>query len=131
MRLGQRSTRIRHGPGRQLSLGRQLSSAVARPRLARLAVWLPILAIVLATTAYARTTSVGPGRIVCNASFCEMGTSARPQERVRVIVSDLPREEIARLRKCTGVSKPCIVEVDGEEQGGPMKIMAISIRWSE
>ena len=44
-----------------------------------------------------------------------MGSGARPKERVRVIVSDLPREEIYRLRKCTGVAKPCIVTVEGVE----------------
>jgi hypothetical protein len=74
-------------------------------------------------------TTVGPGRIVCNAAFCQLGSGARPKERFRVIVSDLPREEIHRLRKCTGVAKPCIVAIDGIEQGNPMRIMATSIRW--
>ena len=75
--------------------------------------------------------TAGPGRIVCNASFCQLGSGARPKERFRVIVSDLPREEIRRLRKCTGVAKPCIVTVDGVEQGNPMRIMATAIRWQE
>jgi hypothetical protein len=52
-------------------------------------------------------------------------------ERFRVIVSDLPREEIHRLRKCTGVAKPCIVAIDGVEQGNPMRIMATSIHWQD
>ena len=59
----------------------------------------------------------GPARIVCNAAFCEMGSGARPKERVRVIVSDLPPDEIHRLRKCTGVAKPCMVTIDGSERG--------------
>jgi hypothetical protein len=75
--------------------------------------------------------TAGPGRIICNASFCELGSGARPKERVRVIVSDLPRDEIGRLRKCTGVAKPCIVTIDGIEQGVPMRIMAKTIRWQE
>ncbi|MGD0104802.1 MAG: hypothetical protein ABSC06_12275 [Rhodopila sp.] len=74
---------------------------------------------------------VGPDRIVCNASFCEMGSGARPKERVRVIVSNLPQDEIRRLRKCTGVAPPCIVTVKGTEQGDPMKIMASTIDWQD
>jgi hypothetical protein len=79
----------------------------------------------------ADTTTVGPARIVCNASFCEMGSSARPKERVRVIASDLPQEEIHRLRKCTGVAKPCIVTIEGTQQGGPARIMASNIHWQQ
>jgi hypothetical protein len=33
------------------------------------------------------------------------------------------------LRKCTGVAKPCIVTIQGTQQGDAMKIMAASIRW--
>jgi hypothetical protein len=84
-----------------------------------------------ASAADTRTATVGPARIICNAAFCEMGSGARPKERVRVIVSDLPHEEIRRLRKCTGVAKPCIVTIDGTEQGSPMKIMATSIVWQD
>jgi hypothetical protein len=89
-------------------------------------------AAALAATAQAQPAvpaAVGPGRIVCNASFCEMGSSARPKERIRVIVSNLLPEEIHRLRKCTGVAKPCIVTIQGTQQGDAMKIMAASIRW--
>lgn len=85
--------------------------------------------LAMAGSAAAQTVLAGPGRIVCNASFCELGSGARPKERFRVIVSDLPRDEIHRLRKCTGIAKPCIVTVEGNEQGGPMKIIARSIRW--
>jgi hypothetical protein len=84
-----------------------------------------------ADTKTADPTTVGPARIVCNAAFCEMGSGARPKERVRVIVSNLPQEEIHRLRKCTGVAKPCIVTIEGTRQGGPMRVMASSIRWQE
>jgi hypothetical protein len=73
--------------------------------------------------------SIGPARIVCNAAFCQMGSGARPKERFRVIVSDLPKEEIHRLRKCTGVAKPCVVTIEGIEQGDPMRIMARGIHW--
>lgn len=89
---------------------------------------------VFAATADAQRAAhatVGPGRIICNASFCEMGSGARPRERFRVIVSNLPQEEIRRLRKCTGVAKPCIVTVDGTEQGDPMKVMASDIHWPD
>jgi len=91
-----------------------------------------LIATALAAAAQAQTAvpaAVGPGRIVCNASFCEMGSSARPKERIRVIVSNLLPEEIHRLRKCTGVAKPCIVTIQGTQQGDAMKIMAASIRW--
>jgi hypothetical protein len=60
-----------------------------------------------------------------------MGSGARPKERFRVIVSDLPKEEIHRLRKCTGVAKPCIVTIEGIEQSDAMKIMATGIHWQD
>ena len=91
------------------------------------------LGLTLAATAQAAT--VGPARIVCNASFCEMGSGARPKERVRVIVSELPREEISRLRKCTGVAKPCIVIIDGIQQDSKRpaspRVLAQAIRWQD
>lgn len=122
MRLGERSTRIRSG---------------GRLQLIRLAIGL--LAACYAAVAGAATAdaqraayaTAGPARIVCNASFCELGSGARPKERVRVIVSNLPNDEIRRLRKCTGVAKPCIVTIEGTEQGDPMKIMASDIHWQE
>jgi hypothetical protein len=81
--------------------------------------------------ALAQTTTVGPARIVCNATFCEMGSGARPKERIRVIISDLPHDQVRRLRKCTGVAKPCIVTIEGAQQGGPTKIMATTINWQD
>ncbi|MDR3530146.1 MAG: hypothetical protein P4L90_06300 [Rhodopila sp.] len=116
MRLGERSTGI--GPRD----GGQLIRAGFR---------LLVAGCVLAPAANAWAASVGPDRIICNASFCEMGSAARPKQRVRVIVSELPREEIRRLRKCTGVAKPCIVIIDGTERGDPMKIMASAIHWQD
>jgi hypothetical protein len=117
VRLGKRSTRIWTGSGRQLT---------------RVAIGLAIASAV-SVDAHATTVgpTVGPGRIICNASFCELGSGARPKERIRVIVSDLPHDEVRRLRKCTGVSKPCIVTIDGAEQGSPMKIMAETIQWQD
>lgn len=113
MRLGKRSARKR---------------ACARGQL----IWLAAgFAVPVAASARADSLTVGPARIVCNATFCEMGSGARPKERVRVIVSDLPQEEIHRLRKCTGVAKPCIVTIEGTEQGGPTKIMASRIQWQD
>jgi hypothetical protein len=126
VRLGQRSTRGRLGDGGELIAGvmRLLASGCA------------LVAAASAHAAFAGdtasgATSIGPGRIVCNAAFCQLGSGARPKERFRVIVSDLPREEIHRLRKCTGVAKPCIVAIDGVEQGSPMRIMATSIHWQD
>ncbi len=58
-----------------------------------------------------------------------MGRGAKPQERIRIIVSNLSQDEIRRLRKCTGVAKPCIVIIQGTQQGDPMKIMASGIQW--
>jgi hypothetical protein len=87
--------------------------------------------VVTAQAQRAAPATVGPARIICNASFCEMGSGARPQERVRVVVSNLPSDEIHRLRKCTGVAKPCIVTIQGTQQGDAMKIMASSIQWQD
>jgi hypothetical protein len=115
VRLGKRSTRGWAGRGGQL----------IRPVI--------VLAFggVLSIAADAHGASVGPGRIVCNALFCELGSGAKPKERVRVIISDLPQDEVRRLRQCTGVSKPCIVKIDGTEQDSPMKIIATRIYWQE
>jgi hypothetical protein len=124
--LGKRSTRGRLGTGGELI-----------PRIPGLLAAAGVLVIVASANAASAgdavsgVTSVGPGRIICNAAFCQLGSGARPKERFRVIVSDLPREEIHRLRKCTGVAKPCIVAIDGVEQGNPMRIMATSIHWQD
>jgi hypothetical protein len=75
--------------------------------------------------------TAGPGRIICNAAFCEMGSPVRPKERIRIIVSNLPRDEIHQLRKCTGVAKPCVVTIEGTQQGDQMKIMASDIHWQD
>ena len=122
MRMGKRSTRSRFGGGGQLI---------------RLAVSIPLAALTLMAfppvthAQRAAPATAGPGRIVCNASFCEMGSSARPKERIRVIISNLPADEIHRLRKCTGVAKPCIVTVEGTQQGDTMKVMASTVSWQE
>ena len=108
------------------------SPVMADFRSGILAAGLAAAACVTAANAQrAAPATVGPGRIVCNAAFCEMGSGARPKERVRVIVSNLPRDEIRRLRKCTGVAKPCIVTIDGTQQGDAMKVLASSIHWQE
>lgn len=122
MRLGKRSTRVRAGAGRQLTR-----------RASRLVI-AGVAGVAWAAAAHAQRAApatVGPGRIVCNAAFCEMGSSARPKERIRVIVSNLPFDEIHRLRKCTGVAKPCIVTIQGTQQGDAMKIMAAGIHWQD
>jgi hypothetical protein len=122
MRLGKRSTRIRAGTGSQL-IRRLPGLLVAGCAMAA--------GTASADAQPAVPATVGPGRIFCNASFCEMGSGSRPKERVRVIVSNLPQEEIRRLRKCTGVAKPCIVSIEGTNQGDAMKVMASSIHWEE
>lgn len=123
MRLGERSTRIRACGGGQLT----------RPLLG-----LCLMFGILAQAAPARAqgdasdvapTSAGPDRIICNAAFCEMGSGAHPRERIRVIVSNLPPDEIRRLRKCTGVAKPCIVTIEGTLQGDQKQVMASTIQW--
>ena len=135
MQVGKRSTRVRPGFGGQLI--EPVRSAKLRAAFMVLAVvtLLPHLdALPLVATAHAQRAApatVGPARIVCNASFCEMGSGARPKERIRVIVSNLSQDEIHRLRKCTGVAAPCIVTVDGTAQGDAMKVLASAIRWQE
>ena len=118
MRLGERSTRIRACGGGQLT----------RPLLG--------LCLMFGVLAQAHAqgdapTSTGPDRIICNAAFCEMGSGAHPKERIRVIVSNLPPDEIRRLRKCTGVAKPCIVTIEGTLQGDQKQVMASSIQWRD
>jgi hypothetical protein len=97
--------------------------------------WLSPVVVLLATgmaqAQRAAPVTIGPGRIVCNAAFCELGIGDQPRQRYRVIASQLPEEEIHRLRKCTGVGKPCIVTVDGIQQGDQMKIMATRITWQD
>jgi hypothetical protein len=120
VRLGKRSTRIWAGGGGQL----------IRLTVRALAAGVAVAAFgITAQAQRAAPTTVGPARIFCNAAFCEMGTGARPKERIRVIVSALSAEEIHRLRKCTGVAKPCIVTIEGTLQGDTMKVMANSIQW--
>jgi hypothetical protein len=117
--LGERSTRKRAGGGVQLR------------RLPLLALCLTLAAIAGANAEASAPTSAGPDRIICNAAFCEMGSGAHPRERIRVIVSNLPQEEIRRLRKCTGVAKPCIVIIEGTLDGDQKQVMASSIQWRE
>ncbi len=123
MRLGKRSTRIRAGGRRQLT----------RPAVGALAAGFAVVALCAAPVRAQRAApaTVGPERIICNASFCEMGSGARPKQRVRVIVSNLPQDELRRLRKCTGIAKPCIVTIGGTQQGDPMKILASTIQWQD
>jgi hypothetical protein len=128
VRLGKRSARVRtRGRGQLIRLVAALSVVLAAPAQADI----PAADKTTAGTTTADTTTVGPARIICNAAFCEMGSGARPKERVRVIVSNLSQDEIHRLRKCTGVAKPCVVTIEGTQQGGPMRVMASSIRWQE
>jgi hypothetical protein len=139
MQVGKRSTRIWPGVGGQLiRWGLRLAGAsklgAAFIVVAGLTLQLHSGALPLVAAAHAQRAApatVGPARIVCNASFCEMGSGARPKERVRVIVSNLSQDEIYRLRKCTGVAAPCIVTVDGTAQGDAMKVLASAIRWQE
>jgi hypothetical protein len=79
----------------------------------------------------AAVPTIGPGRIVCNASFCELGIGTQPRVRFRVDVSALPEADTRRLRKCTGVSQPCIVTVKGGQVGDTMRIVATGIQWHE
>ena len=132
MRLGQRSTTIWPGARRQLTrprpgAGRQPWRGTSALVIAALAT--AALPAIARGQGAADPTTVGPGRIVCNAAFCEMGSGARPKQRVRVIVSNLQPDEIHRLRKCTGVAKPCIVTIQGTQQGDALKIMATGISW--
>lgn len=98
------------------------------------ALWLaPMLVILVPMARAQRATpaSIGPGRIVCNASFCELGVGPKLAQRIRVIASGLPEEDTRRLRKCTGVARPCVVTVDGLEQGDKTRIMATHIAWQD
>jgi hypothetical protein len=98
------------------------------------ALWMAAVLVALVPAAWAEPAapaSIGPGRIVCNASFCELGVGPRPAQRFRVIASGLPEDDTKRLRKCTGVAPPCVVTVDGLEQGDKSKILATRIAWQD
>nr|WP_294516402.1 hypothetical protein [uncultured Rhodopila sp.] len=98
------------------------------------ALWLALSLVAVGQSARAERAapaSVGPGRIVCNASFCELGIGPKPARRFRVIASGLPEDDTKRLRKCTGVAPPCVVTVDGLEQGDKTRIMATHIAWQD
>jgi hypothetical protein len=92
---------------------------------------IPLFAGPMAHAQRATPASIGPGRIVCNATFCELSVGEARKRRVRVIASRLPEVDTRRLRKCTGVSTPCVVTVDGIEQGDPMKILATRVVWQD
>jgi hypothetical protein len=125
--LGERSARKRVGGGVELirSAGCSLLAGGLTLAIAALAPTAP------ADAQQTAPTSAGPDRIICNAAFCEMGSGAHPRERIRVIVSNLPLAEIRRLRKCTGVAKPCIVTIEGTLQDDQKQVMATSIHWQE
>ena len=96
--------------------------------------WLALVLMAAGSAAHAQRAapaSAGPGRIVCNATFCELSLGDHLKQRIRVIASRLPEDDIRRLRKCTGVSRPCVVTVGGIEQGDPMKILATRIAWHD
>ncbi len=96
--------------------------------------WLTLILVATGSAAHAQRAapaSAGPGRIVCNAAFCELTVGDHPKQRIRVIASRLPEDDARRLRQCTGVSRPCVVTVDGIEQGDKMKILATRIAWQD
>jgi hypothetical protein len=109
----------------------QLSALFRLAPLPILAALVPAALVPAALAERAAATSIGPGRIICNASFCELGVGPRPAQRIRVIASSLPEEDTRRLRKCTGVAPPCVVTVDGLEQGDKTRIMATRIVWQD
>jgi hypothetical protein len=85
--------------------------------------------MVVADTQRAAHATTEPGRIVCDGLFCAMGSGTQPNAPVRVTVSNLPGDEIPRLRKCTGMAKPCTLTIEGTRPGHPTKIMASAIPW--
>jgi hypothetical protein len=78
-----------------------------------------------------QTTTAGPSRIICNATFCELVAGPPGRARVRVIVAALPRADTARLRKCTGVAPPCVVTVSGTTEDNSSRIVATEIYWQD
>ena len=122
MRLGERSARVRPRGWRQLTA----VLAILVPTLASPSAWAQA-----ESQAGKPAASAGPGRIVCNGAFCELALAERTRPRVRVIVSALPADEIRRLRKCTGVAKPCVVSVAGTALDNPFRIMATDIHWQD
>jgi hypothetical protein len=115
MWLGQRSSPVRHRVGHKLIL--MAICGLAAPSA-------------LAQTGN-QTATVGPGRIICNATFCELGAGPPGRQRIRVIVAALPKADTARLRKCTGVAPPCVVTVNGTTEENASRILATEIYWQD
>jgi hypothetical protein len=83
-------------------------------------------------TAAGPATTAGPGRIVCKtAASCILGIGTPATLKFQVDTSGLPGEDKDRLGKqCKSSGKtPCVVTVQGNEMGDPMKVKAASIKW--
>jgi hypothetical protein len=77
-------------------------------------------------------TTVGPGRITCkSASACVLGIGTPATLKFQVDPSALPdadKDRLSKQCKLTGKT-PCVVTVQGNEMGDPMKVKAASIKW--
>lgn len=117
MPLGQRQAGGRAGDGGELTRFLSIAALVLFP--------------LAAAGQRAAPATVGPGRIICNATFCELGVGGAGKQRTRIDISTLPEGDRRRLRRCTGVSKPCIVTINGIEQGDKRQVMARDIHWDD
>jgi len=77
-------------------------------------------------------TTAGPGRIICkSAASCVLGIGTPATLKFQVDTSGLPGADKDRLgQQCKSSGKtPCVVTVQGNEMGDPMKVKAASIKW--
>jgi hypothetical protein len=140
MWLGERSATVRAGPRHKLGLHKLGQHKLARPTSnragpGRCGVIALVTTCLIPALAPAETTSqpttVGPARIICNATFCELVGGPPGRQRVRIIVAALPKSDTSRLRKCTGVAPPCIVTINGTTEDNASRILATDITWQD
>ena len=77
-------------------------------------------------------TSAGPGKLVCKtAAKCELGIGDPVQMRYQIDPSALPDADKTRIGdQCKPkATKPCIVTIQGTENGDALKVKAASIKW--
>jgi hypothetical protein len=77
-------------------------------------------------------TPAGPGRIIReNAASCVLGIGTPATLKFQVDTSTLPGADKDRLgQQCESSREtPCVVTVQGNEMGDPMKVKTASINW--
>ena len=74
--------------------------------------------------------NAGPGAIVCkDPAHCVLGIGSPPSIKYTVDATALSAEDKTRLKTCVAGKPACIATVTGTENGDPLKVKAVSIKW--